>query len=139
MKKKTPTLTSGASRNAAIASSTSARNSRARGPRSCRVAIRSAASFKSIVSVSQRFRAAGACAGAAASQRDAPGAIDPSSLLKKFTVEELQMHHVQNQEFLRKMIEKQYKETGKRLYKVGAAWPCAGTAEACVTTPRRRR
>ena len=46
------------------------------------------------------------------------GAIDPSTLLTKFTLEELQLHHIQNQEFLRKMIEKEHKESGKRLYKM---------------------
>jgi hypothetical protein len=46
------------------------------------------------------------------------GNINPSDLMKKFNVDELQMHHTQNQEFLAKMKEELFEKEGKRLYKV---------------------
>lgn len=49
---------------------------------------------------------------------DRLGAIKPSELLVDFTVEELQMHHVQNQEFIAKMKEEASEKAGMRLYKM---------------------
>jgi hypothetical protein len=46
------------------------------------------------------------------------GKIDPGALLKKFTVEELQVQHTVNQELRGKMVEDHLKKTGQRIYKV---------------------
>jgi len=51
-------------------------------------------------------------------QVDRLGKIDPSGLLKKFTVEEVQAQHTCNQELRGKMVEEHLKTTGKRIYKM---------------------
>jgi hypothetical protein len=48
---------------------------------------------------------------------DRLGSIEPSSLLEKFTVEELQLHHAQNQEYICKMKKRANAKHGLRLYK----------------------
>jgi len=48
---------------------------------------------------------------------DRLGQIKPSDLLDKITVEEQQLHHAQNQEYIIKMKHKQNAKTGKRIYK----------------------
>lgn len=48
---------------------------------------------------------------------DRLGSIKPSDLLDKFTVEELQLHHAQNQEYICKMKRKANAKSGHRMYK----------------------
>ncbi len=48
---------------------------------------------------------------------DRLGKIEPSSLLANFTVEELQLHHAQNQEFICKMKKRANAKHGRRMYK----------------------
>jgi len=48
---------------------------------------------------------------------DRLGHIKPSDLLDKFTVDELQLHHAQNQEYIVKLKRKQNAKTGTRIYK----------------------
>jgi hypothetical protein len=48
---------------------------------------------------------------------DRLGSIKPSDLLDKFTVEELQLHHAQNQEYVCKMKRKANAKSGHRMYK----------------------
>jgi len=51
-------------------------------------------------------------------QVDRLGKIDPGSLLKKFTVEEVQAQHTVNQELRGKIVEEHLTMTGKRIYKM---------------------
>ena len=51
---------------------------------------------------------------------DRLGAIDPSSLLKEFTVDELKLHHVQNQEFIAKMKAEQSQKRASRAVPLAA-------------------
>merc|ERR1712146_324236 len=49
---------------------------------------------------------------------DRLGAIKPSTVTSDFTIEELEAHHIQNQEFVAKMKEEASKKAGMRIYKM---------------------